>query len=329
MKTFCNSLLIKQQKLHIAAMLLIVLLFSTQTHAQGGIYDSVTFETPTSEIIIDSSLNNIWQIGTPDKSFFNDAHTGIKAMVTDTIDSYSPNDTSVFIYVIRNPYTETCYTYMHFWHKYDMDTLTDKGIIEASYDGGTSWMVVNDTSGMPFMDSYFSWDWDFHASSGTYTPHPVTTTGKSDGWILSGFNWQWWMPVRSDSIIYPLDSLMIRFTFISDSVNTNKEGWMIDDIVTYGAGWANCSGIRDLTAKKRLTVFPNPFSVQTTLKTNFELNRANIVILDSFGRKIKQMKNVSGQTITFNRNGLPSGIYFLFVTEKSKLLATGKMIVVE
>lgn len=140
-------------------------------HAQYN-YDSITFESPTSKIIIEPTDNNIWQIGTPQKSFFNAAHDGAKAIVTDTLNTYPPNNTSSFIYVIRNPYTQTCYTSKGFWHQYDMDTLTDKGIIEAAYDGGSSWVMVTDTSYVAPRGSNFWWDGDFHASTAGYSTHP-------------------------------------------------------------------------------------------------------------------------------------------------------------
>lgn len=98
--------------------------------------DSVTFEVPVTTIIIDTATNDLWQIGHPGKTFFDGAYAGMNALLTDTIDPYPPNDTSSFIYVIRNPYTQTCLSGLQFWHKYDTDTLNDIGIIEASYDGG-------------------------------------------------------------------------------------------------------------------------------------------------------------------------------------------------
>ena len=311
----------------VQVFLISFLIISEKASAQYT-YDSVSFEIPTSKIIIDSAGNSIWQIGTPGKSFFDSAHSGTKAILTDTLSSYPPNDTSSFIYVIRNPYTQTCFTSMEFWHKYDMDTLTDIGIIEASYDGGNSWIVVNDTNEVSPWGSYFWWDSDYHAISGNYSIHPLTTTGKSDGWILSRFNWVWWIPVRADTIIYPLDSLMIKFTFISDSMDTGKDGWMIDDILTASAEWQLCSGTEDPLAEKKVSVYPNPFSLQTTLKTSFLLNNSIITIYDSFGNQVYYTEGVTGNTITLNRNGLPPGLYLLIIAEKDKLLATKKLLIV-
>ncbi len=317
-----------KRDLTILIILISYLFVTDKANAQFN-YDSVSFETPTSKIIIDTVNNSIWQIGIPGKSFFDAAHSGLKAIVTDSVNSYPINDTSSFIYVIRNPYTETCFTSMEFWHKYDMDTLTDIGIIEASYDGGNSWVLVSDTSEVTPSGSFFWWSSDYHALNGNNTSHPLTTTGKSDGWILSQFNWIWWIPVNSDTIIYPLDSLMIKFTFISDSVETGREGWMIDDILTASAWWENCSGIEDHSAERKIFIYPNPFSLETTLKTDFPLSNSILTMYNSYGQQVNQTKGISGQTITIYRNGLPPGLYFLLVTENNKLAVTKKLLIVD
>ena len=292
-------------------------------------YDSISFETPNSKIIIDSASSNTWQIGTPGKIFFESAHSEKKAILTDSINSYPPKNTSTFIYVISNPYTVTCFTSMEFWHKYDMDTLTDTGIIEASYDGGNSWIQVNDTSEVSPWGSHFWWDSDYHESSGDYSTHPLITTGKSDGWIQSRFNWQWYFAVKTDTIIYPPDSLMIRFTFSSDSVTTNKEGWMIDDIVTASAEWQDCSAIKENASDINISVFPNPFSLQATIKTEYLLNNSTLTIYNSLGQDVKHMAYISEQTFTIVRNNLHSGLYYLIVTENDKVLAVKKLIIID
>lgn len=276
-----------KRQLIILIILLLILNISEKAYSQNN-FDSVSFETPTSKIIIDTLGDNIWQIGTPTKVFFNSPHNGIKAILTDTVNSYPLNDTSSFVYVIRNPYTVTCFTSMDFWHKYDMDSLTDIGIIEASYDGGNSWVLANDTI---VNSSIFWWDYDFHNSNGNFAKHPLTTTGKSDGWILSRFNWQWWLPVKSDTINYPVDSLMIKFTFISDSIETNREGWIIDDILTESGDWQRCSDIKEIP-NNILRIYPNPFSQQITIESNINLNGSNIIIYNSIGLKVKEIHNV-------------------------------------
>jgi len=290
-------------------------------------YDTVSFEKPSTEIVIKNTSNSLWQIGKPQKTLFDSAYSGKRAILTDTISDYPPNDTSSFIYIIRNPYTQTCETCMQFWHKYDMDTTGDKGIIDASYDGGKSWLLLKDTSNTSFGymgPSYINWEYDYHKSNGTYTSHKLITSGSSGGWIQPYICWQWFIPVKKDTIITNPDSLMIRFTFVSDATTKNKEGWMIDEIVTSSAPWQDCTGIKVNTLADNISVYPNPaFSVIQV--TGNQLTVIGIEIYDMLGEKVYQslvnghsLSGVSPMTnalmtnapMTINVSSFPSGMYF-------------------
>jgi len=74
---------------------------------------------------------------------------------------------------------------------------------------------------------------------------------------------------------------------------------------------------------------PNPFSSETTIKTNRNLNGADLTIYNTFGQEVKSIKNISGQTIKLHRDNLPGGIYFIQLTQESKTIATGKLIITD
>lgn len=299
-----------------------------KTNAQWTI-DTISFETPTSKILIDTAGGNLWQIGKPGKTYFDAAHSPINAILTDTLNDYPPNDTSSFIYVMRDPYTQTCMTCMSFWHKYDMDSLVDQGIIDASYDAGDSWVVVKDTFVNGPSETHMWWEADYHASNGNYTSHPLITSGKSEGWIQSSFCWQWYLAVNPDSIITNPDSLLIRFTFISDSISTNKEGWMIDDIVTSARREEFCTSTKESYLDENVTVYPNPFSTETIIQSEQDFKRATLTVCNSLGQPVKQLKNISGQTIILQRDDLPSGLYFLQLVQDYKILKTAKIVITD
>lgn len=44
-------------------------------------------------------------------------------------------------------------------------------------------------------------------------------------------------------------------------------------------------------------LYPNPFSFETTLKTNVILENATLTVYNSLGQQVKQIQNISGQTI--------------------------------
>lgn len=74
---------------------------------------------------------------------------------------------------------------------------------------------------------------------------------------------------------------------------------------------------------------PNPFSLETTLKTNDNLINATLTVYNSLGQQVKQIRNISGQTITLHRDNLPSGLYLLRLTQDNKTFATDKIVITE
>jgi len=308
-------------------ILLFILSFSiSNMYAQYA--DSINFEQPNAKIVILPTSNNLWQIGTPHKTFFNSAHHGNRAIVTDTMSNYPPNDTSSFLYIIHHGLVQTCRTCMSFSHKYDMDTIGDKGIIEASYDGGNSWLIVKDTNGDFGMGwSYFQWNSDIIESSSNYQMHKLITNGKSNGWIRSEFCWHWFLPVKNDTIIVMPDSLMLRFTFISDSVIKNKEGWMIDDIGTWAAGAGECSGIEENASQQHAKVSPNPFSTSTQISFDKTYPNIALSLYDLQGKLLLQNHYTDCNQITLHRNQLSNGLYFLKLIIDDKQIETRKIVI--
>lgn len=76
-------------------------------------------------------------------------------------------------------------------------------------------------------------------------------------------------------------------------------------------------------------IYPNPFSTQTTLQTDKLLYNATLTIYNLYGQQVRQMGNLSGQTIFFQRENLPSGIYFLRLMQDNKVIATNKVVITD
>jgi hypothetical protein len=81
--------------------------------------------------------------------------------------------------------------------------------------------------------------------------------------------------------------------------------------------------------KNNILLFPNPFSTQTVLKTDKLLHSATLRVYNGFGQIVEQINNISGQTITFNRNNLQSGLYFYHLSEENITIATDKIIITD
>ena len=76
-------------------------------------------------------------------------------------------------------------------------------------------------------------------------------------------------------------------------------------------------------------VFPNPFSTQTTFQTDVLLNNATLTVYNSLGQTIKQIKNISGQTVVLSRDNLASGLYFIRITEGNKVITAKKLVITD
>ncbi len=74
-----------------------------QTCGVGSPADEFNFDNgitpPNYWLWIDtvSNPNNIWQIGSPQKTVISSAHSAPNVIITDTVNTYPPNNTSVFI----------------------------------------------------------------------------------------------------------------------------------------------------------------------------------------------------------------------------------------
>ncbi len=74
------------------------------------------------------------------------------------------------------------------------------------------------------------------------------------------------------------------------------------------------------------SVYPNPFSNQTTLQFTTEQVNSNISLIDVFGKTIHSF-NFSGKEVKLNKGELSKGIYFISVTDANKNVMNKKIIV--
>ncbi|MFZ4413290.1 MAG: T9SS type A sorting domain-containing protein, partial [Bacteroidales bacterium] len=89
------------------------------------------------------------------------------------------------------------------------------------------------------------------------------------------------------------------------------------------------SGINKNSSKNIFSVFPNPFVSSTTIQTIGNLKNASLTICNSYGQMVKQVKNISGQTVSLSRDNLPSGLYFIRLIEENKIIAVEKLIITD
>jgi Secretion system C-terminal sorting domain len=89
------------------------------------------------------------------------------------------------------------------------------------------------------------------------------------------------------------------------------------------------SVFENVNANDGIVLLPNPFSTQTVLKVSEDLRNATVTLYNSFGHEVRQVKNVSGNSITLYRDNLPGGLYFLCIMQGERIFATGNLVITD
>ena len=89
-------------------------------------------------------------------------------------------------------------------------------------------------------------------------------------------------------------------------------------------------GIENIESNSsNVSIYPNPFSAQTTLQTINSYQDASLIVYNSQGQKVKEKNNLNGQTIIFDRENLSTGVYFLQIKQDGKTYVTKKLIIAD
>lgn len=87
--------------------------------------------------------------------------------------------------------------------------------------------------------------------------------------------------------------------------------------------------VKEVKFTAPFSISPNPFSTHATLQTDKLFTNATLTIYNSFGQQVKQLKNISGNTITLHRDNLPGGLYFLRMTQEDQTFTAEKLVITD
>lgn len=275
------------------------------------------FENSCSIIQLDTSSSNIWQIGIPNKMLFDSSYSSNKALVTDTSNYYPMNNHSTFeIHLAEAPHLVEVY----FKYKLDTDTLRDGFNIDLLYDTTIGWISASDSfpgpmGNAPLVNSFVN----LYSLEDTLYNGVNGMSGNSNGWQEAMIGLVWHYPIKQNSEI--IDTLIFRFNFISDSIETNHEGMLIDDIRVV----APILGAINNIENNHFNVFPNPASSSITLDLEKEyISQSTMILLyDNFG-KILLYEPILENEISIEQ--LPKGIYNIVLMDKKEILGKSKVI---
>jgi len=301
-----------------------------------GIWTIISFEEPSEDLFIDPSPDNLWQIGIPQKPYFNQAYTVPNAIVTDTINWYPVNNLSFFDLYINEINTNWGYPYcglfLDFRHKFDTDTLKDGGYISVSWDMGLTWMnIIEDTLSRFWMVSP-AFPGFIYGNTNVYDTSDILFngehgySGKSNGWVQTSLAW-YEIPIKERQD-FPPDTMILRFNFISDNDNHDKEGWMIDQIRLFSIDLG--TGFRDfIDGQNKAFISPNPVKSAATITLDKNYDRVDFKLMDLSGRTIQEGSCKQCSSFTLQRGHINPGMYLLNINPGKSPAETHKLVFAE
>lgn len=270
-------------------LLLLISLTLVSATSFGQWQWNINFDDTTylSRIIIDTS--SIWEVGHPNKTVFTTANSSPNVIATDTLNSYPTNDTSSFTIIhIANIGWSLNYPKVDIggWYYVNSDTITDHGYIDFSSDHGITWFNLDSAVNNEFC----TW--------GAVQELP-TFSGNSNGWK------HFYYCLHTTGTVNVGDTILYRFTFVSDSVQTNKDGLMFDDL--HFEDWAE--GIQEYQNDNLISIYPNPTNENLYIRKTKNNNNSSIEIFDCKGQLV--LVNRSFKEESIDTKNLQNGLYLL------------------
>ena len=277
-------------------------------------YYNINFDTyyPVEIFSFDTTENGVnkWVRTVPNKSVLNEAYSGSAALITYPNNTYPSNDTSSLTITYRrgDGCSEVHTAIISGWYYVNSDTLTDHGYIEMSLDKGQTWINL-------FSDSIINLIYPFVLDTPVFS-------GNSNGWqpfymSLAKIGWYYDIEI-GDTILY-------RFTFVSDSIDTFKDGLMFDDLSLYDYS----EGIKSTVNDFKSTIHPNPLENHSIIE--FENNNKDfhqLVIYNSQGQKVIQSDIVNVNYFELEGNSLQPGVYlYQILNLDSSKTSSGRIVV--
>lgn len=290
------------------------LLFGQIMGANGKLNfeDTISLSPLHEWVSLPNPESNIWKTGKPFKTFFNSGHEDDTAISTGLFGPYPENCNSYFTITLPWPDYLWGEGNLSFYHKFDTDTLTDGGFIEISYDSGKTWTNVRDD--INHITTSFNGLYTDTIRGGEYA-----FSGRSDEWQYVELYW-FWLAITKKSGPFT-DPVILKFRFISDAIQTDKEGWLIDDIVFRGYDLVgNIGNARD----EKIKVYPNPSNGIVYLDgLNSPKQNISVSISGLDGRVLKKQQIRNNY---FDISDMNPGIYIYRIYTGNQTVSRGTIV---
>ena len=177
-------------------------------------------------------------------------------------------------------------------YKFDSDTLKDYGRIEISLDHGATWLNALSDTVIP---------------DGAWVGAKPILTGRIHQWrVFHAILWNYGM----------IDTLYYRYTFISDSIQTNQEGWMLDNLALID----HTEGVKDIESLDEISIFPNPTHGTICINCKNGNGQLDVTVYNLQGQIVHEQK-IFKNNRNINISKLDNGIYMVKVLSRKNYCA--------
>jgi hypothetical protein len=285
----------------IALLVNVITGYSQELLSLGRTGANLDLEFPDEFPYIKIDTNHVWYITMPNKYILyyppDPGPFGTHALITDTSLYYKSNIKSSFQFKLIMGEEGNTYR-IEFEHKYDFEKNKDGGIIETSYNNGITWQnIIFDTIVMNHI----------YELNNLYTISDTTSSFNNQPGYTG--------TLGSMSLVYidfypnenlRGDTMTLRFTFASDSNDTENEGWLLDNFHFGGQFW---EGIND-QYNPEIRIYPN----QTGEKLELDTENNNISLLEIYSLTGQLLlKNTSENITSVDISSLNKGIYVIVI----------------
>jgi hypothetical protein len=278
-------------------------LYSQELLYLGWPHSSINFEDTSEYKYVSNDTNKVWHIGKPQKDILflpsNHLYLGKYAIVTDAIDCYPDSIHASFQFKLT--LGEADEYEISFSHKYDFEENSDGGIIETSFDLGQTW---NNILSDPKTQDRITYLNNFYSLTDT-----ISSNNNQPGFTGLQVNiTRVIISFLADEDIRG-DTMLLRFTITSDSIDTQNEGWMLDyfrfgGIMTYNIE-SNFSDVK-------IQIYPNPIDNLLFINNENNINDIKqIHIINSAGIIIMSNNVDRKKHFMIDLSRLTSGIYYI------------------
>jgi hypothetical protein len=183
----------------------------------------------------------------------------------------------------------------------------DSGKIIKTTNGGQNWQYIQPFTTVSLHSTYFLNDTVGYVAGDSGLIFKTRDGGLS--WVKQITN---------------TDYGFTKIFFVNDSV-----GFALSKLGLHKTFQNLSLGAGQFIAEQNIAQFyPNPFSTQTVLKLERPLSNASLIVLNLLGQEVVKQEGINGNEVSFHRNELPNGLYYLCLYENNQNYSIHKLLMV-